>query len=66
MTPAIRIRFRPRRGAESTTPMAASPDDAIVQRDDGLWSLGWHDDAAGPFESRAFAEAVAAKVVAAA
>jgi hypothetical protein len=46
--------------------MAASPDDAIVQRDDGLWSLGWHDDAAGPFESRAFAEAVAAKVVAAA
>jgi hypothetical protein len=34
----------------------------IVQRDDGLWSIGWHDDAAGPFETRAFAEAVAHEV----
>jgi hypothetical protein len=33
-----------------------------VQRDDGMWSVGWFDDAAGPFESRRFAEAVAAKV----
>ena len=32
----------------------------IVQRDDGLWSIGWHDDAGGPFESRRFALAVAA------
>jgi hypothetical protein len=36
----------------------------IVQRDDGMWSIGWHDDAAGPFESRTFAEAVAARVAA--
>jgi len=34
---------------------------SIVQRDDGMWSIGWHDDAHGPFESRAFAEAVAAR-----
>jgi len=27
----------------------------IVERDDGKWALGWHDDAPGPFESRAFA-----------
>jgi hypothetical protein len=25
-----------------------------------MWSIGWHDDAAGPFESRQFAESVAA------
>jgi hypothetical protein len=31
----------------------------IVQRDDGGWSLGWHDEAPGPFASRAHAEAVA-------
>ena len=30
----------------------------VVQRDDGLWSIGWHEDAPGPFESRRFAEAV--------
>jgi hypothetical protein len=30
----------------------------VVQRDDGLWSIGWHDDAPGPFGSRRFAEAV--------
>jgi hypothetical protein len=23
----------------------------IYQRDDGLWSIGFHDDAPGPFES---------------
>jgi hypothetical protein len=33
----------------------------IVQRDDGMWSIGWHDDAPGPFESRRFAEAVGAR-----
>jgi hypothetical protein len=33
----------------------------IVQRDDGAYALGWHDDAPGPFESRAFAQAVAAQ-----
>ena len=31
----------------------------ICQRDDGAWSLGWHDDAPGPFASRTHAEAVA-------
>jgi len=30
----------------------------VVQREDGLWSIGWHDDADGPFPSRRFAEAV--------
>ena len=32
----------------------------IVQRDDGMFAIGWHDDAPGPFESRQFALAVAA------
>jgi hypothetical protein len=31
----------------------------IVQRDDGAWSIGWEEDAPGPFSSRQFAEAVA-------
>jgi hypothetical protein len=34
----------------------------IVQRDDGLWSIGWRDDAAGPFESRRFTEDIAARL----
>jgi hypothetical protein len=38
----------------------AALSNLIVQRDDGMWSIGWHDDAAGPFESRRFAESVAA------
>ena len=33
----------------------------VVQRDDGMFAVGWDDDAAGPFESRSFAEAVAAR-----
>jgi hypothetical protein len=33
----------------------------IVQRDDGKFSIGWHDDAPGPFESLRFAQAVAAR-----
>lgn len=32
----------------------------VHQRDDGRYQLGLADDAAGPFETRAFAEAVAA------
>jgi len=36
-----------------------SPEYLIVQRDDGLFAIGWHDDAAGPFPTRLFAEAVA-------
>jgi hypothetical protein len=31
----------------------------IVERDDGLWSIGYHDEAAGPFPSRQFALQVA-------
>ena len=32
---------------------------AVVQRDNGLWSLGWHDDAPGAHSpARSFAEAV--------
>jgi hypothetical protein len=34
---------------------------SIVQRDDGMWSISWHDDAPGPFESLRFAQAVAAR-----
>ncbi len=34
----------------------------IVQRDDGLFQLGVGDNAIGPFESRAFASAVAARI----
>jgi hypothetical protein len=32
-----------------------------VERDDGMFGLGWHEDAAGPFPSRAFAADVAAR-----
>ena len=35
----------------------------VCQHDDGLWSIGWHDDALGPFESRTFAQAVASNEV---
>jgi hypothetical protein len=38
-------------------------EQVIVQRDDGLFQIGWGDEAAGPRESRAFAEAVAARGV---
>ncbi len=31
----------------------------IVQRDDGKWSIGWHEDAPGPFNSRADAARIA-------
>jgi hypothetical protein len=31
----------------------------IIQRDDGLWSIGFGDNAPGPFESREFALSVA-------
>lgn len=38
--------------------------DQIVQRDDGAWSIGLAADAAGPFPSRQFAEAVVASEMA--
>jgi hypothetical protein len=31
----------------------------IIQRDDVLWSIGFHDDAPGPFEIREFVARVA-------
>jgi hypothetical protein len=40
-----------------------SLSEVVVQRDDGAWSIGWHDGAPGPFETREFAEAVAQQVV---
>jgi hypothetical protein len=40
--------------------VAAPPLADIHQRDDGMWAVGIHDEtAAGPFESRTFAEQVA-------
>jgi hypothetical protein len=42
--------------------MTAPPpvaDPRIIQRDDGRWQIGLHDDGPG-FETRAFAAAVAA------
>jgi hypothetical protein len=35
------------------------PPVEIVQRDDGAYAIGWHDDAPGPFSSRSDAIAVA-------
>ncbi len=31
----------------------------FAPRHDGIFAVGWHDDAAGPFESRWFPESVA-------
>ena len=52
--------------AEYAFPDIGSPYKPIVERDDGLFQIGLDDDAAGPFESRKFAEAVAARFVVAA
>jgi hypothetical protein len=37
----------------------------VVERDDGMFALGWGDDAAGPLASRGHAESVAMKAAAA-
>jgi len=42
---------------------AAAPWLVCQREEDGKWAIGWHDDAAGLFESRAFAAAVAEKEV---
>jgi hypothetical protein len=42
----------------SATPFIPSPP-IIVERDDGQYQIGLNDDAAGPFESRRFAESFA-------
>jgi hypothetical protein len=57
-----RVQFDQRLTSEKQNPQVL---DLVIQRDDGMLSIGWHDGAAGPFESRQFAAAVAAKVVAA-
>jgi hypothetical protein len=36
----------------------------VVERDDGLWSIGFDDNAAGPFQSHRHAEAVVAASIA--
>ena len=45
--------------ASAPTPPFIPP--LIVERDDGMWSIGFHDDAGGPFPSRLFAVAVLAQ-----
>ena len=56
-----RIRFpSPRKPAEPSAPPILPP--YIIERDDGMFELGWHDEAAGPFETREFAAAVAAQL----
>jgi hypothetical protein len=45
----------------SVSPRRLANQFCIVQRDDGMFSIGWHDNAAGPFETRAFAESVATR-----
>jgi hypothetical protein len=42
-----------------TTPYAPSIVPLIVERDDGGYQIGLHDDAPGPFPNRQFAQAVA-------
>jgi hypothetical protein len=44
--------------SETVSPPTAA-DLHVVQRDDGRFQIGIADDAPGPFESRAFAQAVA-------
>jgi hypothetical protein len=45
----------------SVSPRRFANQFCIVQRVEGMWSLGWEDDAPGPFETRRFAESVAAQ-----
>ena len=64
-TPKSRFKHLAQRLGKSTSIVLQSVSSPapkpIIQRDDGLWSIGWADDADGPFESRRFAEAVAAQ-----
>jgi hypothetical protein len=46
---------------EYAFPDVGSLDKPIVQRDDGFFQIGLGDAAPGPFESRGFAQAVAAR-----
>jgi hypothetical protein len=47
--------------AEGVLDDAKVPLHDVIERDDRLWAIRWHNDAAAPFESRAFASAVADK-----
>jgi hypothetical protein len=44
---------------EKAFPDVGSPASLIVERDDGMFQIGWHEYAAGPFQTRDFAQAVA-------
>jgi hypothetical protein len=48
------------RSTSTPTPQTPFIPPLVFERDDGLFALGWHDGAPGPFESRSFALAVAA------
>jgi hypothetical protein len=41
--------------AEGVLDGAKVPLHDVIERDGGMWSLGWHDSAAGPSETREFA-----------
>ena len=45
--------------AEAERMSLTSPPAIIVERDDGRFQVGFSDDAPGPFETRAYASAVA-------
>jgi hypothetical protein len=40
--------------AEGVLENAKVPLHDVIERDDGMWSLGWHNSAAGPSETREF------------
>jgi hypothetical protein len=42
-------------------PIAPPADVHVHQRDDGRWQIGFHDDDVPSFETRAFAQAIAAR-----
>ena len=66
---ASNVRFRSRLGHGNLGHFLGHPVGdayAVFERGDGLFALGWHDDAPGPFATRQFAAAVAAKTAAAA
>jgi hypothetical protein len=44
-----------------TVPVQEFIPTLVIERDDGRFQIGFSDDAAGPFESRRFAESVATK-----
>ena len=59
---SIRIRAQRKREASSDLLPAIPSPPLVVERDDGRWATGLHDDGPG-HESREFATAVAAREV---